>query len=85
MRLMSLCSFLRAPLLLLAMLSTSLGAMSAAALTPSVPSSTVEVRERTGGGLALTFEPLERAPELERLSVEVAEEVLKSFRRDFSP
>ena len=63
MRLMSLCSFLRAPLLL-AMLSTSLGAMSAAALTPSVPSSTVEVRERTGGGLALTFEPLERAPEL---------------------
>ncbi|WP_309894177.1 AHH domain-containing protein [Archangium sp.] len=84
MRPMSLGSFLHPPLLL-AMLSTLLGATSAAALAPSVPSSTVEVRERTGGGLALTFEPLERAPELERLSVEVAEEVLKSFRRDFSP
>jgi hypothetical protein len=66
---------------LAATIGTALVATPAGATFPS-RSKTVPVRE-VPGGLRLLVEPLERTPELERLTGEQAREVLASFREDF--
>ncbi|HEX8435232.1 AHH domain-containing protein [Archangium sp.] len=69
--------------LLLAMSGAVLMARPAGASEPP-PSRTVQVRE-VPGGLRLLFEPMGRAPGLEKLTVEQARGVLVSFREDFGP
>ncbi|HYO55871.1 hypothetical protein, partial [Archangium sp.] len=66
--------------LLLAAVTLVLRVAPAGASGSRPPSGAVEVRELPGRGLELVFEPLERAPELERLTMEEARQVLDAFR-----
>jgi hypothetical protein len=65
-----------------AAVSLTLRAAPAGASGSMPPSGVVEVRELPGRGLALVFEPLARAPGLERLAVEDARQALGTFRED---
>lgn len=78
--------FLRRPFVfrfvLVAAVTLVLRATPAGASGSMPPMEVVEVRELPGRGLELIFEPLARAPGLERLAVEDARQVLDSFRED---
>ncbi|MFE8605156.1 AHH domain-containing protein [Archangium violaceum] len=67
---------------LLAAVILVLRAAPAGAAGSMPPVGAVEVRELPGRGFALVFEPLARAPGLERLAVEDARQVLDIFRED---